>query len=343
MFSRRTMLYAVATLALFALTVTAGKGGKPKPPPPPPSQADPAILYTVTPGKGRGDYEQSKHEIWVMNDDGSNQTPIITYETHGLYPSGSPQWSDDNTRFVFRGRPVVVGEPLDLYVSEIDGSNVTRVLDGDSFRGIGVAMDWLPGQAAEDEWIIFSGWLDEGNREDLYAIRSDGTGLVQLTNTPERYETWPCVSPDGTFVVYRTSYDTGGYSRVYRGMLGTDGGVPVITGEECLTDIAGTTLASRNCFRPRIDPTGTYVLLRTGSPNNYRWLVPLANPAAAWRTPIPPERGGTASWLDPDTVVYEFENSLVKTDVFSGEETIIASFGKTPVGYPTARRWDGDL
>jgi len=129
---------------------------------------------------------------------------------------------------------------------------------------------------------------------------------------------------------------------VYIGTLGTDEhGDPVITDETCITDVEGSPLASQNCVVPRIDPTGTYVALTTpqsttsASPQGW-WLVPLANPEAAWRAPT---SGSTSSastiraWLDSETVVYiaygRKNSSLAKTNIFTGgDETPLATAGR---------------
>ncbi len=46
-------------------------------------------------------------------------------------------------------------------------------------------------------------------RTDLYTVRQDGTGLRQLTETPER-EVWPAFSPDGTRLAFWRQAESGG-------------------------------------------------------------------------------------------------------------------------------------
>jgi hypothetical protein len=348
MFSRRTLLYAVAALAFFALAVTAGKGGKPKPPPDPPPDADPAILYS-TPADDRS----GGLELWVMNEDGSNKTPVITYATHGLYVRGVQRWSADNSRFLFFGRPVAAGQPLNLYVADSDGSNVAMILEGlDPLNLSTGSYDWsvaaLPGQSAEDEWIILSAYLPDDFGPDLFAVRSDGTGLVQLTDTREISEMYPQITPDGKFVLFGRSSGLLGYEyrdRVFKGTLGTDAttGLPKIVDEECITDLAGSPLEGRICGLVSLDPTGTYALISQGYYLRKRWLMPLTDPTAAWLTSFTDVVG---PWLDPTAVVYDFEGQsrkwfIAKLDVFTEEETIIASFGKTQALGPSPRRWSG--
>jgi Tol biopolymer transport system component len=332
MFSQRTLLYGVAALALFALAVTAGKGGKPKPPPEPPPAADPAILYSMA------------GEIWVMNEDGTNQTPIIT-DAQGL--SGHEAgWSVDNGQIVFLGSPAYLD--YGLYVADVDGSNVTRIhtlVEGSA------RPDWSPhALPGGGEWILFHDWT--GSATDLFAIRPDGTGLVNLTATTYRTESDPAVSFDGTYVVFKAvTYGDGEPSRVYVGTLGTDAsGVPVISSETCLTDVSGSPLVSVKCVYPAVDPTGAYVAVQTVNDNadddHDLWIIPLASPAVAWRVPL--DTGVeeyTPAWLDGRTLVYSRKGTkrkdrrvIAKADIFSGAETIIASGGRTALLDPATRR-----
>jgi len=184
---------------------------------------------------------------------------------------------------------------------------------------------------------------------DLYAVRLDGTGLVRLTDTPDLTESSPAVTPDGKYVLFgrdNATLNQDYLGRVFKGTLGTDSGtgLPAITAEECITDFAGGPLEDKNCGLVSLDPTGTYALVSQGYYLRNRWLVPLADPTEAWRTSLV-DIGGP--WLDPATVVYAFESSsrkwfVAEADVFTGEETIIASFGKTQPGNPTPRRWNSD-
>jgi hypothetical protein len=340
MFTRRTLIYGVAALALFALAVTAGKGGKPKPPPQPPPPADPAILYTVN----EGGYDT---QIWVMNDDGSNQTRLVSAATHGMV-GGGPSWAPDNQRIAFNGwnsgSPPSSPYIWRLYVADLDTTDGISAINVRSiYRNPEVGADagnpvWSP----DGEWLFFYNWVQDGGPSgygyDLYAIRPDGSDVVRLMSTPGRNESKVSIDPDGTFLVYE-AHVTGEYERpLYKGTLGTDGnGRPVITDETCLTD-AGP-LAGLYCEGTRIDPTGTRVATTAGGD---AWIISLETPYAPWTSPVGQGRG---SWLDNSTLVYRVyfakprQFHIAKGDIHTGAETILDSM-KGPrgnLGGPAAR------
>jgi TolB protein len=61
---------------------------------------------------------------------------------------------------------------------------------------------YLETSAAADRWIVFSGSAQKGTQpEQLFRIRTDGSGLRQLT-TGGRVATAPSFSPDGKRVVF---------------------------------------------------------------------------------------------------------------------------------------------
>ncbi|HEX6747652.1 MAG TPA: hypothetical protein VF092_10215 [Longimicrobium sp.] len=81
-----------------------------------------------------------------------------------------------------------------LHVMESDGSNPTRI------GVIGGSPAWSP----DGSKITFVDWW-----LDIYVINPDGTGLVNVTNSPA-YEIEPSWSPDGTRILFRRN-DSNGY------------------------------------------------------------------------------------------------------------------------------------
>lgn len=109
-----------------------------------------------------------------------------------------PRWSPDGTRLVY-------------VTSEGSGGWVTYVMELSSASTARVP--GIPENATNPDWspdgnqIVFSNYIDPNEQlRDLYVINTDGSGLVQLTNTPAVDEDEPIWSPDGQKIVF-TAYE----------------------------------------------------------------------------------------------------------------------------------------
>jgi len=90
-----------------------------------------------------------------------------------------------------------------LYVLNVDGSGLVDL-------GEGYRPQWSP----DSQWIVYMITRDDGHRylaSDIYAVRADGRGKVNLTSTEDRLEMNPSWSPDGRSV----AYDVMGEGRIY--------------------------------------------------------------------------------------------------------------------------------
>ena len=85
-----------------------------------------------------------------------------------------------------------------LYVSHLDGSGKTSL-----GRGSG-DWDWSPDGAR----LVYVGAIREGEgttlASELFVANADGTGVVQISDTPDIVEMFPSWSPDGTRIAYST-------------------------------------------------------------------------------------------------------------------------------------------
>jgi TolB protein len=122
-------------------------------------------------------------KVFVVNADGTGLTDISgAAHDHDCDPS----WSPDGSRIAFD----------DLSTSTIQ----TMHPDG-SFRTVvdsGV-LPFNPSWSPDSSSILFSDYT--GPRRDILRVGADGTGLVQITDTPRRWEWQAVYSPNGRRIV----------------------------------------------------------------------------------------------------------------------------------------------
>jgi len=163
-----------------------GGGGKPPNDGPPP---DPAIAFFEDGDVG---------ELVVINEDGSNRTVLLAAGRK----FGRPAWSPDGAQLAFKCDIQGPG----IYVINVDGTGLRKVI---STNGTGADwVDWSPVAAPDGDFkIAFSDVLDPSDPiglRDIFLVNLDGTGLLNLTNTPGHSEQAPCWSPDADRLVVET-------------------------------------------------------------------------------------------------------------------------------------------
>ena len=126
-----------------------------------------------------------------MNDDGSNETRL----TNNVGLDTNPIFTPDGSKILFlSARPNASG----VYMMNADGSNQTLLP-----TSVGVMQ---PAFSPDGSKVVFV------NNGDIYAMNSDGTNPVQLTNTSAS-DSEPSFSSDGSKIVYCTS--TNGFGSIY--------------------------------------------------------------------------------------------------------------------------------
>jgi Tol biopolymer transport system component len=136
-------------------------------------------------------------EIWVMDLDGTNATPVNnTAGMHARHPTVSP----DGQRIAFEAD---WNDSRKLFVMNMDGTMRRRLTSGDTDE---TSPSWSP----DGSRIAFVSEWDGGTA--IAMVRTDGTDQRDLTSTPDLNDN-PAWSPDGTMIAFDSNRD--GDSEIY--------------------------------------------------------------------------------------------------------------------------------
>ncbi|MHC4577594.1 MAG: TolB family protein [Planctomycetota bacterium] len=282
-------LGGLAALLLLAVSPTlAGKGGgKPGGGDPPP--ADPAIAYAES-GKFGVEY------LCVANADGSNATRIV--ETNDM---GDLDWSPTGDRLCFFSEAPDAG----LYVVGADGTGLTCLFTQPDLSLLyGRNPSWCPVAASDGQHkIVFSKRVPNTDGSwgpaDLFLINPDGTGLMNLTNTPEAWESNASWSPDGRRLAVGEDHQTTHEVHLYY----LDAAGTAIVGSECISD-AGP-LADRDVYRPRWAKTRDELAVWVHEPglsHGHLWVIEVSDPYNPDQiTSSPDYTEMAAAWSEDDS------------------------------------------
>jgi Tol biopolymer transport system component len=228
------------------------------------------------------------NEIYVMNADGTGLTRVTNMDNNNRWPS----WTNDG-RILFQSGFL---PNRDVYVVNPDGTGLTNLTPESSVdyawaagapRGPLIALSRYTeaeGQhiytlnlqsgvlkrvtpAALETFEVNANWSPSGNDivyraagetdTDLFSIHRDGTGVVRLTNTPNRAESTPSFSPDGIKIVFTGCTELGDHCVNY--VVNADG-----SGETQVT-LQPTAPYLDTFTGNRIDPFWHSILTGTGS------------------------------------------------------------------------------
>jgi TolB protein len=113
--------------------------------------------------------------VFTMTPDGSEERQLTHW--HGAdVGAGYARWSPDGARLVFGVSGPKQVPPPKLYWISVDGGEPHELTTG------GMA-DW----SADGRWIAFH--REESDRDQIFVVRPDGTGLTQLT-TDRTWKAW---------------------------------------------------------------------------------------------------------------------------------------------------------
>lgn len=163
-----------------------------------------AVTAAVIPSDGYHDRiafvsdRGGNQEIYVMNADGSGQRNL----TNDPAFDGFPVWSPDGLKIAFQSdrkgkqnkNPILNTNNFEIFVMEIDGSNVTRLTRN-------ARADWSPAWSPDGSCIVYHSGLF--NNTDIYVTDLSGANQVRLTT--KGYS--PRWSPDGMWLVFGSNRD----------------------------------------------------------------------------------------------------------------------------------------
>lgn len=131
------------------------------------------------------------------------------------------------------------------------------------------AYDAEASYSPDGKWIVFTS--NRGGDLDLYAMRADGSDVVQLTRTPG-YDGGPFFSPDGKQVLYRSDRNSNDLLQIFISDVVFDsaGKITGLTNERALTKGANVN------WGPFYHPNGKHVVWAASgaTPGDYDlWLM----------------------------------------------------------------------
>ncbi len=135
-------------------------------------------------------------DIFTMNPDGTNQT-MIFQNGSAAYVCGDSETG--TIVFNSSGDPLGTNPERDfeIFTMDIDGSNVQQI----TFNSV---LDSGPKWSPDCSMISYNS-LDAGGSLDVHRINADGTGDVNLTNTPGIFDAFSAWSPDGQRIVFSSN------------------------------------------------------------------------------------------------------------------------------------------
>ena len=133
-------------------------------------------------------------DLYTMNADGTTQTRITSLDQDEV----NPNWSPDGTKLVFER---TAGMRADVYSSNADGSNSVQLTTS-------TRSDIRPAWSANGTQIVFASDRDSTEGMfDIFVMNANGTGQLNITNTPAINEDYPAWSPNGSLIAFSRDGD----------------------------------------------------------------------------------------------------------------------------------------
>jgi len=130
------------------------------------------------------------YDIFVVNSDGSNVHNLTN--SPGYY--GEPLWSPNGKRIAFHSGELAT-YPKSINIINSDGISLSAFSDLQEYE-----MVW----ASDGNFLLFASQSNNSNGNDIYRLKTDLSGIEQLTFTPDYHKDMITLSPDGKWLAYHS-------------------------------------------------------------------------------------------------------------------------------------------
>lgn len=129
-------------------------------------------------------------DLWVLDLDDGSETNLT--ESPDRF-EGWAGFSPDGTHIVFDANGEWLGDQ-DIWIMDLEDGAVSN-LTPDTPESTDVMPEWSP----DGKTIVFVS--DRAGNDDIYTMETDGSGVTQLTDHPER-DWWPTWDPTSTKIAF---------------------------------------------------------------------------------------------------------------------------------------------